>query len=117
MHCRHKNKMYKRLVFYLEACESGSMFNVHPLLSIRWSLWLVQTLLPTDINVYATTAANPEESRFDVFAFCAFLLDLHSLLAGVQLGNVLRPGGHGQWQGDRLVFGRRVQHSLVRKWP
>jgi len=45
----HKNKRYAKLVFYLEACESGSMFN---------------TLLPKNINIYATTAANPTESSY-----------------------------------------------------
>jgi len=48
----YNNKMYKRLVFYLEACESGSMFN---------------TLLPKDINIYATTAANPSESSWGYY--------------------------------------------------
>lgn len=45
----YKNKKYGQLVFYVEACESGSMFN---------------SLLPKNINVYATTAANPEESSY-----------------------------------------------------
>ncbi|XP_053456926.1 legumain [Nycticebus coucang] len=44
----HKHKMYQKMVFYIEACESGSMMN-H---------------LPEDINVYATTAANPRESSY-----------------------------------------------------
>ncbi|XP_028855855.1 legumain [Denticeps clupeoides] len=44
----HANKKYKKMVFYIEACESGSMMN-H---------------LPTDIDVYATTAANPRESSY-----------------------------------------------------
>ncbi|XP_035249962.1 legumain [Anguilla anguilla] len=44
----HDNKLYKKMVFYIEACESGSMMN-H---------------LPTDIDVYATTAANPHESSY-----------------------------------------------------
>ncbi|XP_076830314.1 legumain [Brachyhypopomus gauderio] len=43
-----KNKMYKKMVFYIEACESGSMM----------------TPLPADIDVYATTAANPQESSY-----------------------------------------------------
>ncbi|XP_054159946.1 legumain-like [Oppia nitens] len=43
------HKMYSKLVFYLEACESGSMFN---------------KLLPKNINVYATTASNPTESSY-----------------------------------------------------
>lgn len=44
----HKNKKYKKMVFYIEACESGSMMN-H---------------LPDDIDVYATTAANTHESSY-----------------------------------------------------
>uniref|UniRef100_UPI0037E7F7E0 legumain n=1 Tax=Semicossyphus pulcher TaxID=241346 RepID=UPI0037E7F7E0 len=44
----HDNKKYKKMVFYIEACESGSMMN-H---------------LPTDIDVYATTAASTHESSY-----------------------------------------------------
>ncbi|KAM9354687.1 legumain [Pholidichthys leucotaenia] len=44
----YDNKKYKKMVFYIEACESGSMMNQ----------------LPRDLNVYATTAANPEESSY-----------------------------------------------------
>jgi len=44
----HTQKRYKKLVFYLESCESGSMF----------------TALPTDISVYATTAATPDQSSY-----------------------------------------------------
>uniref|UniRef100_A0A4W6FDU0 legumain n=1 Tax=Lates calcarifer TaxID=8187 RepID=A0A4W6FDU0_LATCA len=40
--------MFTHMVFYIEACESGSMMN-H---------------LPADIDVYATTAANPHESSY-----------------------------------------------------
>lgn len=36
-------KMYSELVFYVEACYSGSLFEG----------------LPTNINVFATTAADP----------------------------------------------------------
>jgi len=45
----HDNQRYSKLVFYIEACESGSMFD---------------QLLPTNINIYATTAANPDESSY-----------------------------------------------------
>ncbi len=48
----HDNQMYKKLLFYLEACESGSMF---------------ENILPEDINVYAVTAANPSESSWGTF--------------------------------------------------
>ncbi|XP_063040687.1 legumain [Engraulis encrasicolus] len=44
----HENKMYKKMVFYIEACESGSMMKD----------------LPKDIDVYATTAANGHESSY-----------------------------------------------------
>lgn len=43
------NKKYKNLVFYLEACESGSMFD---------------GLLPNNINIYATTASDPTTSSY-----------------------------------------------------
>jgi legumain len=39
-------------VFYLEACESGSIF---------------EGLLPEDINIYATTASNAEESSWGCY--------------------------------------------------
>ncbi|KAL8169025.1 UNVERIFIED_CONTAM: hypothetical protein K2H54_032098 [Gekko kuhli] len=42
------HKKYQKMVFYIEACESGSMMNE----------------LPDDINVYSTTAANPRESSY-----------------------------------------------------
>ncbi|XP_029317130.1 legumain [Cottoperca gobio] len=44
----HANKKYKKMVFYIEACESGSMMN-H---------------LRADIDVYATTASNSHESSY-----------------------------------------------------
>ncbi|CAN6336593.1 unnamed protein product [Urochloa humidicola] len=49
---KHAAGGYKSLVFYLEACESGSIF---------------EGLLPKDINVYATTAANAEESSWGTY--------------------------------------------------
>ena len=45
----YEKRMYKQLVFYLEACHAGSMFD---------------KLLPTNISVYTTTAANPYESSY-----------------------------------------------------
>ncbi len=47
----HSKKMYKKLVFYLEACESGSMFKK----------------LPKNINIYATSAANAKESSWATY--------------------------------------------------
>lgn len=45
-------KSYNKLVFYLEACESGSMF---------------EGLLPANINIYTTTASNAEESSWGTY--------------------------------------------------
>jgi len=47
----HDASMYKELVFYLEACESGSMF----------------ANLPANMNIYATTAANGKESSWGTY--------------------------------------------------
>ena len=43
----YEKGLYKELVFYLEACYSGSMFDKE---------------LPNNISIYATTAANSSES-------------------------------------------------------
>lgn len=45
----YENKKFSKLVFYLEACESGSMF---------------YKKLKNNIDIYATTAANPYESSY-----------------------------------------------------
>merc|ERR1719276_373087 len=44
----HRKGMYKQLTFYLETCESGSMF----------------VGLPKELPVYAVTAANADESSW-----------------------------------------------------
>ncbi|KAL3985845.1 Peptidase C13 family protein [Acanthocheilonema viteae] len=48
----HKLKKFARLVFYMEACESGSMF---------------AKVLPKNIDVYAVTASNSHESSWGCF--------------------------------------------------
>jgi len=48
----YATKMYKHLVFYMEACESGSMFD---------------KILSTNIGVYVTTASNPTESSWGTY--------------------------------------------------
>ncbi|KAK8761364.1 hypothetical protein V5799_027369 [Amblyomma americanum] len=45
----HQEKKFAKMVIYIEACESGSMFD---------------GLLPKNVDVYATTAANDKESSF-----------------------------------------------------
>jgi len=44
--------MYNQLVFYLEACESGSMF---------------ANILPPNMSIFATTAANPKQSSYAIY--------------------------------------------------
>ena len=48
----NKNKMYKEMVVYIEACESGSMF---------------ENILEKNINVYAVSAANSSESSWGTY--------------------------------------------------
>jgi legumain len=48
----HQNELYQEMVLYIEACESGSMFD-----------WF----LPNDIKVLAVTAANPYESSWGMY--------------------------------------------------
>ncbi|CAL9085575.1 unnamed protein product [Musa textilis] len=49
---KHSSGSYKSMVFYLEACESGSIF---------------EGLLPNNISIYATTAANAMESSYATY--------------------------------------------------
>lgn len=48
----HDQKMYKEMVMYVEACESGSIF---------------ENILEDDINVYALSAANAKESSWGTY--------------------------------------------------
>ncbi|KAJ9537236.1 hypothetical protein OSB04_029969 [Centaurea solstitialis] len=49
---KHASGTYKSLVFYLEACESGSIF---------------EGLLPVGLNIYATTASGPDENSWGTY--------------------------------------------------
>ncbi|XP_068730435.1 legumain-like [Montipora capricornis] len=63
----YEQKKYSRMVFYVEACESGSMFS---------------DLLKKNINVYATTAANPDESSYACYyssKYQTYLGDVYSV--------------------------------------
>ena len=48
----HKKNMYKNLLFYLEACNSGSMF---------------ENFLPPDLGIMAVTASGPGEASYSCF--------------------------------------------------
>jgi legumain len=60
-------KKFMKLVFYMEACESGSMFS---------------NRLPSNINVFATTASNAHESSYACYydsSRRAYLGDVYSV--------------------------------------
>ena len=50
----HKKKIYSKLVIYVEACYSGSMFN---------------KTLKEKLNIYAVTAANERESSYATYCY------------------------------------------------
>lgn len=50
----YDHKLYDKLVFYLEACESGSMF---------------EGILDNNMNIYAMTAANAHESSWGTYCY------------------------------------------------
>jgi legumain len=49
---KHASGTYKEMVLYIEACESGSIF---------------EGIMPQDLNVYVTTASNAQESSFGTY--------------------------------------------------
>ncbi|KAK3041062.1 hypothetical protein RJ639_026859 [Escallonia herrerae] len=49
---KHASGTYKEMVIYVEACESGSVF---------------EGLMPEDLNIYVTTASNAEESSWGTY--------------------------------------------------
>ena len=75
----HDKQMYKKLTFYLEACESGSMFD---------------GLLDTNLNIYATTAANPSESSWA--EYCGS----EAVVQGVNIGSCLGDEYSVRWMED-----------------
>ncbi|CAN1333303.1 Vacuolar-processing enzyme beta-isozyme [Linum perenne] len=49
---KHAAGTYKEMVIYIEACESGSIF---------------EGIMPEDLNIYVTTASNAQESSFGTY--------------------------------------------------
>ncbi|CAN8240723.1 unnamed protein product [Cochlearia groenlandica] len=49
---KHAAGTYKEMVIYVEACESGSIF---------------QGIMPKDLNIYVTTASNAQESSYGIY--------------------------------------------------
>ncbi|CDW88179.1 peptidase c13 family protein [Stylonychia lemnae] len=75
----HKQNMYSELVFYVEACESGSMF---------------QGLLDPALNIYVMTASNAEESSWGTYCYPDDLKD------GKHLGTCLGDLFSVNWMED-----------------
>jgi legumain len=73
-----KNKQYSEAVFYLESCESGSMFQD----------------FPTDQKFYALTAANPTESSW------GFYCPPDDAVNGVHIGSCLGDLFSIKWMED-----------------
>nr|P49046.1 RecName: Full=Legumain; AltName: Full=Asparaginyl endopeptidase 1; Short=CeAEP1; Flags: Precursor [Canavalia ensiformis]BAA06596.1 asparaginyl endopeptidase [Canavalia ensiformis] len=49
---KHASGGYKEMVIYIEACESGSIF---------------EGIMPKDLNIYVTTASNAQENSFGTY--------------------------------------------------
>ncbi|CAL2259500.1 unnamed protein product [Prunus armeniaca] len=49
---KHASGSYKEMVIYVEACESGSIF---------------EGIMPSDLNIYVTTASNAQENSFGTY--------------------------------------------------
>lgn len=88
----HENKQYEKLTFYIEACESGSMF----------------PNLPTDIGVYATTAANAHESSWGALCYP------HDTVKGKHIGSCLGDLYSINWMHD--TDNAEAGESLHSQW-
>ena len=74
----HTQNMYSELVFYLEACESGSMFQT----------------LPNNTRVFATSAASPDESSWGTYC------SPDDVIGGVSIGSCLGDLYSVNWMED-----------------
>lgn len=77
----HDKKMYHSLVYYLEACHSGSMFES----------------LPSNLNIYATTASNPFQK-----SFAYYCLD-DAVIRGVYMETCLGDEYSIRWMEDTIA--------------
>jgi len=84
--------MYSKLVFYLEACESGSMFD---------------GLLPNNINIYATTASDPDSSSYA----CYYDNKLQTYLGDVYSVNWLQDSDRANFTVETLA----KQYQIVKQ--
>lgn len=105
---KHAAGTYKEMVIYIEACESGSVF---------------EGLLPEGLNIYVTTAANAEESSWGTYCpgmypppppeYDTCLGDLYSVawMEDSEMHNLKIETVKQQYQ---LVKGRTSNHNTYR---
>ena len=67
----HNNSLYGQMVLYIEACESGSMFD---------------GLLPNDTGIYVVTAAGTDEPSFGTYCYPNDVVD--NIHIGTCLGDL-----------------------------
>ena len=106
----HDTGMYQRLVFYLMACESGSMF--------------AKGMLPPNISIYATAAAAPDVSAFAVY--CSPNDLINGQATGGNISNCLASEFGLAWTNETEVVGLaqsleqqfdNVNHSMTMSTP
>jgi legumain len=96
----YDKKMYQKLVFYLEACESGSMF---------------ENILPKNISIFATTAANAKESSWGTYCPPYDKVDgkeLHTCLGDLYSVNWMEDSDKASEQASETLS---AQYDLVKK--
>jgi legumain len=95
----NQKKMYKEMTVYIEACESGSMF---------------ENVLEDNINIYATTAANSHESSWGTYCSPNDKVDgksIGSCLGDLYSVNWLEDADKGHMTKESL----QDQYNIVKK--
>jgi legumain len=105
---KHESGTYKEMVIYVEACESGSIF---------------EGLLPEGLNIYVTTASNAQESSWGTYCpgmwpapppeFYTCLGDLYSVawMEDVEIQNLKKETLEDQYV---IVKARTSNHETYR---
>lgn len=90
----HERDMYKKLVFYLEACESGSMF---------------EGLLDPSLNILAVTASNSTQSSYATYC------PPNDIVNGVHIGTCLGDEFSVNWMedSDRMIPYETLEEQIT----
>lgn len=91
--------MYRKLTFYMEACESGSMF---------------QDILPPNISVYATTAANAFESSWGTY--CPPEDSVNGTELGTCLGDLYSVNWMENVEAQNKTSGGHINETLYQQY-